>query len=214
LLRTNGKHEVTDDFEVTGNAFYVDQSLRRVGIGTSNPEVELHVYDPGFTYVKVESGVGNDAIIQLTDNPTGTADSSWTIRNDGSFNNRFQLRYNNSSKLVLSRGGDMAIGTSVPASGYRLSVDGKIIAEELRIQVNSAWPDYVFQKDYELMPLEVLDQSIKENGHLPGIPKAEVIEEEGFDTGEMQRVMMEKIEELTLYIIELNKKIRALESER
>lgn len=205
LIRTNGKHEVTDDFMVTNTAFFVDQSLRRAGIGTINPEVELHVYDPGFTYVKVESGIGNDAIIQLTDNPSGTADSSWTIRNDGSFDNRFQLRYNNSSKLVLTRAGNMAIGTSTPANGYRLSIDGKIIAEELRVQTSAAWPDYVFNHDYDLMPLEILDQSIKENGHLPGIPKAEVIDAEGFDTGEMQRKMMEKIEELTLYLIDLKK---------
>lgn len=205
LLRTNGKQEVTDDFSVTGNAFFVDQSLRRAGIGISNPEVELHVYDPGFTYIKSESGVGNDAVLQLTNHPTGTADSTWTLRVDGSESNRFQMRYNNSSRMVIDRNGNMALGITVPASGYKLSVNGKIIAEELRIQTSGVWPDYVFHNDYKLMPLDILDQSIKTNGHLPGIPNAAEIEAEGFDSGEMQRKIMEKIEELTLYVIELKK---------
>ena len=205
LLRTNGRQEVTDDFSVTGNAFFVDQSARFVGVGTTSPQVELHVKDAGFSYTLIESGANNDPVLALKNTLTGTADSQWTLRMDGSESNRFQMRYNNSSKMVLSTNGDLALGTSVPVTGYKLSIDGKIIAEEMRIQLSNLWPDYVFKEDYKLIPLEELDKSIKEHGHLPGIPKAEIINSEGFDTGEMQRKMMEKIEELTLYIIDLKK---------
>jgi hypothetical protein len=213
LLRANGELEVTGDLEVTGNAFFVDQSLRRAGIGTTAPIVKLHVKDPGFTHITVESGAGLDAVIQLTDDASQGADHQWTMRNDGSQGHRFQWRYNNQSKMVLATDGRLALGTTTPATGYLLSVNGKIIAEELRIQLDGSWPDYVFTDDYQLMPLEELEASINRHGHLPGIPKAEVIDNEGLDTGEMQRKMMEKIEELTLYVIELKKENVAMREE-
>lgn len=111
---------------------------------------------------------------------------------------------------------DLRIGTtSDPYSGaYRLIVDGKVISEELRIQNSSLWPDYVFADDYKLMPLSELEQTIKENGHLPNIPPASKINVEGFDVGDIQIRMMEKIEELTLHIIALEKRIASLEIEK
>jgi len=107
----------------------------------------------------------------------------------------------------------MVIGGDIGASGYRLSVDGKIIGEELRIEISQLWPDYVFEDDYELMTLEELEQSIKSAGHLPGIPSAAAIESGGLMVGDMQKRMMEKIEELTLHVIALNKKNKELESQ-
>jgi len=89
--------------------------------------------------------------------------------------------------------------------GYKLVVDGKIITEELRIQLSTAWPDYVFDDEYELINLSALEAAIKSNGHLPGIPSASKVKEQGIAVGEMQARMMEKIEELTLYIIALDK---------
>jgi hypothetical protein len=110
-------------------------------------------------------------------------------------------------------GRPVSIGTLQIADGYQLTVKGKIMAEEVRVQLQAAWPDYVFEQDYALMPLSELEKEIVEKGHLPGIPAAYTIEKEGVDTGEMQRKMMEKIEELTLHLIDLNKKVVALESE-
>ena len=106
----------------------------------------------------------------------------------------------------------VSIGTHDSAQGYMLNVDGKIIAEEVRVQLIGSWPDYVFSDKYQLKSIEEVESHIKTNGHLPGIPKAEVIEEEGLILGEMQKKMMEKIEELTLHIINLNNRIKELES--
>jgi len=100
-------------------------------------------------------------------------------------------------------------GTFLPA-GYSLSVNGKIAAEEVLVQLSGNWPDYVFKESYDLMPLDRLESYIHDNNHLPGVPAAGVIEAEGIEVGEMHKMQMEKIEELTLYIIELQKEIKAL----
>ncbi len=92
------------------------------------------------------------------------------------------------------------------ATGYKLSVRGKIIAEEVKVELYAAWPDYVFGKNYKLMPLNELEESINKNKHLPNIPSAAEVEKDGISLGDMNKRLMEKVEELTLYIIELNKK--------
>jgi len=118
------------------------------------------------------------------------------------------------STLVLNSnsGGAVTIGTMTPANGYKLSVAGKMIAEEVRCQLQTAWPDYVFNPEYNLTPLSGLAKAIKANGHLPGIPTASEIDGAGVDLGDMQVRMMEKIEELTLYILQLHERIAELES--
>ena len=105
------------------------------------------------------------------------------------------------------------------ATGYQLSVDGKIMAEEVTVQNSTTWPDYVFDEAYKLMPLAEVEQNILKNKHLPNIPSAAEVKQNGIVLGEMNRKLMEKVEELTLYIIELNKKnevlaqkVQALES--
>jgi len=94
-----------------------------------------------------------------------------------------------------------------------LAVDGKIIGEEMRIQNSNNWPDYVFAEEYDLMPLDELKQTIALQKHLPNIPPASVVEEEGILIGDMQKRMMEKIEELTLYILDLHESIKIQQSE-
>lgn len=109
--------------------------------------------------------------------------------------------------------GNVGIGTTDLASGYKLSVDGKIMCEELRVDMSAGWPDYVFGNEYTLLPIKELDAFIQANGHLPNIPPAKEIQEAGLEVGEMQRLMMEKIEELSLYIIEQQKEIDALKGQ-
>jgi hypothetical protein len=75
------------------------------------------------------------------------------------------------------------------------------------------FPDYVFASDYNLRPLAMLENYIDEQGHLPNIPTAADVAENGINVGELQVAQMEKIEELTLYLIELNKQIKALQTE-
>ncbi|MBC9934435.1 TMF family protein [Chitinophaga qingshengii] len=100
----------------------------------------------------------------------------------------------------------IAINTN-DAKGYRLAVNGDAIFTRAKVKSFGNWPDYVFKADYELPSLEKLAQIIRESQHLPGIPSAEEIKKEGQDLGEIQRLQMQKIEELTLYILELNKKL-------
>jgi hypothetical protein len=108
---------------------------------------------------------------------------------------------------------NLRIGTTTQATGYALSVNGRIIATEVRVEAFSNWPDYVFAEDYELMSLDELEQSINENQHLPGIPSAKEVSESGFDLGDMQRRLLEKVEELTLHTIRQEKVIRELKDE-
>lgn len=94
---------------------------------------------------------------------------------------------------------------SVNVSDYSLFVKGGILTEELRVALQSTWADYVFTSDYKLPTLEEVEKQIKENGHLANVPSACEIKENGFEVGEMTKIQQEKIEELTLYIIEQNK---------
>lgn len=90
-----------------------------------------------------------------------------------------------------------------------LSVKGKIVAKEI-VVTQLLWADYVFAKNYKLNNLDYLENYIKENKHLPNVPSAKEVEEKGVSLGEMSKIQMEKIEELSLYIIELNKKTEQL----
>lgn len=114
--------------------------------------------------------------------------------------------YSPNAKLHLN--GAMLIGgnNAKVAAGYELSVDGEVIAESYTTMNSTSWPDYVFEKDYFLIPLAQLKEYINTNKHLPGIPDAATMEKKGINLGEMTKKLMEKIEELTLYIIELDKK--------
>jgi hypothetical protein len=115
--------------------------------------------------------------------------------------------------LMSFRGdGRIGIWTTTPATGYALSVKGKIMCEELRVQLSGSWPDYVFSDNYELPSIHQLEKYIQLNKHLPGIPAASNLEMEGLAVGDMQKRMMEKIEELTLYIIQQQKEIEALKA--
>ena len=108
--------------------------------------------------------------------------------------------------------GALKIGTTQKATGYKLNVGGKIIAEEVRVTLQASWPDYVFAKDYSLPSLQNLEQYIAANNHLPNVPAAAEIEKSGIGLGAMQTKMMEKIEELTLYILQLKKENQQMQS--
>lgn len=90
--------------------------------------------------------------------------------------------------------------------------NGNVKATEVRVKV-PIFPDYVFEKDYNLLPLSEVEKYIKINKHLPNIPSSEVVVKDGLALGDMQVKQMEKIEELYLYIIKLEKRITELEKE-
>jgi hypothetical protein len=106
--------------------------------------------------------------------------------------------------MTMLANGNLGIGTASPTE--KLSVNGKIRAHEIKVET-SGWPDYVFAKGYQLTSLEETEKHIKEKGHLPGIPSAEEVKANGVDLGEMNAKLLKKIEELTLHLIEQNKKI-------
>lgn len=111
--------------------------------------------------------------------------------------------------VQYNKDGNVGIGTWKPDE--KLSVNGKIRAHEIKVETAN-WPDYVFKPEYQLPSLIETEQFIKENGHLPEIPKASEVEANGLSLGEMNRLMMKKIEELTLHLIEQQKQIKVLEN--
>jgi hypothetical protein len=106
--------------------------------------------------------------------------------------------------------GYVGIGTNTLTE--RLNVNGKILAEEVKVIVDVP-ADYVFNGQYNLMPLSMVSKFIHEKNHLPGIPSASELKENGWQLGEMSNKMLEKIEELTLYLIQQNKEMAELRAE-
>jgi hypothetical protein len=118
-------------------------------------------------------------------------------------------------KARLHVNNNMVIGATAltPAVGYLLSVDGKVICEELKVQSSAAWPDYVFEQDYPLPALDELKRQVMHQKHLPGMLPADVIAtQKGYLVGDMQKRLLEKVEELYRYLFimdEENKQLKA-----
>ena len=111
--------------------------------------------------------------------------------------------------LTINDAGNVAIGTT-DSKGYKLAVAGKAVAEEVTVKLQASWPDYVFNSDYNLLSLEEVKTYIDKNKHLPEVPSAKEMEANGVKLGEMNMLLLKKIEELTLYVIEQNKSINKL----
>lgn len=135
------------------------------------------------------TGVTKDIIIWAHDNPSAT----------------------NTALCIKANTNNIGIGTTTPGA-YKLAVEGTIGARKIKVTQQS-WADFVFEPSYVLPALKEVESHIRINKHLPGIPSAKEVKENGLDIGEMQQKQMQKIEELTLYIIELNKKLDAQQKE-
>ncbi|BBM86330.1 hypothetical protein [Candidatus Uabimicrobium amorphum] len=117
--------------------------------------------------------------------------------------------------FTLAVNGRIGIGvTKLADAATKLAVKGKITAEEVRIVKMDNWADFVFADDYKLIPIDQLEQSIKRNKHLPNIPSEREVKEQGIQLGEMQAKLLQKIEELTLYTIQQEKKITTLQQQK
>lgn len=120
----------------------------------------------------------------------------------GSFSNDPVLLFvNGVERMRLTTGGNVGIGTQSPS--HKLAVNGTIRAKE--VIVDTGWADYVFADDYRLAPLSEVEAHIKEYKRLPGMPSEETVLKEGVSLGEMQTLMLAKLEEVTLHLIELKK---------
>ena len=114
-------------------------------------------------------------------------------------------------RLRIKANGKIGINTSYIPDGYKLAVNGKILTEEVEVRFRGDWPDYVFGKEFKKMKLMEVENYLLANHHLPGIPSSAEIKENGYSLGDMDAKLLQKIEELTLYIIELQKKVDVVE---
>ncbi|HWR34091.1 MAG TPA: hypothetical protein VN451_11205 [Chitinophagaceae bacterium] len=178
-----------------------------VGIGTTAPLGRLHV--------KKDTYTGSTVIFEgtnLASNFYYGAGEDTYIRGGKSTSTVF---ISDMIAVKSSGGGSVVIGTNpTPATGYMLSIRGKLMCEEMKVQLQAVWPDYVFSPGYKLLPLQKVEEFIKLNNHLPEMPSASTVESNnGFHVGEMQTLLLKKIEELTLYMIEQNNSIEKLKEE-
>lgn len=164
------------------------------------------------TYVK-RSGVS------FLMNHDADADDFWigTTTNHGLY-----LGTNNSSSFYIDKNRRVYIGASEDFIGriraelknkYYMFVGKGILSEDFAIAPASSWSDFVFDKDYRLPAIEEVESFIEENNHLPDVPSAAEVAEEGYSQHDMNKVLLQKIEELTLYTIQQQKEIKALKSE-
>ncbi|MEQ9415269.1 MAG: hypothetical protein RIF39_15650, partial [Cyclobacteriaceae bacterium] len=169
----------------------VDAGTGNVGIGTTTPNGRLNIYDSGngttFHIGNPNSGSGGFTTLSM-----GTSSDSngysWlqAVKSSGSTYGDYVLN---------ASGGNVGIGTTSPDS--KLSVNGNIHAKEVKVDL-TGWPDYVFAKDYNLQPLEEVKHFIEQNQHLPEMPSAKEVETNGVMLGEMNKLLLKKVEELTL----------------
>jgi hypothetical protein len=188
-----------------GNYRLVVNEGGNVGIGTRYPVAIFNVQ--GGTDVGL-SGGGFIVNGELSGVNIGIDDNEIMARNNGATSPLY-IQHEGGNTLMNGIGGNVGIGTTSP--DYKLDVLGTIRAKEIKVE--TGWSDYVFDADYALLSLAQVESYIKENKHLPDIPSAKEIQDNGLSMAEMMAKQMQKIEELTLYAIAQNKKIENLENE-
>lgn len=204
-----------------------DGSMVQIGNSTATPGTKLYITsggnmdltEPNSGFMVLGSSTGtnmafdNNEIQGRNNGAAGTLflqHKGGGVRiGDGDFSSG--LRLGVAGDAIVT--GNMRIGLAPLPAGFSFGVDGKIICTEVLVRLVPSWPDYVFNKGYNLRSIYDLDHFIMTNKHLPGIPKAEEVAK-GLSIGEMQKLQMEKIEELTLYIIQLKKEIDQMRAEK
>lgn len=134
---------------------------------------------------------------------------------------KFHFEYSDGNDLykVLSLAPDTTavfhgkVGIGTEATTHDLAVAGSVLAESIEVKLQTEWPDYVFGPEYEKPSLDELDEYIRVEGKLPEVPSAREVEANGINLGEMDALLLRKIEEMTLYLIEHQKRLDELESE-
>lgn len=195
----------------------------RVAIGHSSPKDQLDIL--GTVRASGNFVGGRDGLMRIANNTNAFNSRSW-IEFWGAHPSRegeltlagtyidFRLNSTTNSaghvRLRITSDGNVGIGTLTPGD-FKLAVEGKIGAREIVVQTGS-WADYVFSEEYRLPSLAEVEKHIRDKGHLPGIPTEQQVQENGVAVGEMQVKLLQKVEELTLYVIELQKQNDALKT--
>ena len=185
-----------------GNDVYFNAGGGKVGIGTTSPDAKFTIKELAPGAIFSMSATGANAYFKMG----VAAEYAWLQ----SYGPR-PLRINDSGNDVLFNvgGGNVGIGTAT--TDAKLTVKGVIHAQEVKVDLSVPGPDYVFESNYKLLSLVDLNKYIQENKHLPEVPSAKEFEQGGVNVSEMNMLLLKKVEELTLYVIELEKKVNALE---
>jgi hypothetical protein len=199
---------IANNWDTSSVIIYGDFSTGNVGLGTLSPERKLHIVGDN-PRVLIEASSSNPELnFHHSGEPTT---STWSIYKEAvSGDLRF---FQNGNRLTIQKNtGNVGIGNSTP--GYKLDVAGDInTTGDIRKNGSSYnHPDYVFEPGYELLPVEELEDYLSQNKHLPGMPSAGEVREEGVKLFEQNRLLLEKLEESYLYIAELQKRIERLET--
>jgi hypothetical protein len=174
-----------------------------VGIGTTVPGYKLDVRDATDAQIAAfETGSGNANRIIIGAN----ANEAYVQELYSSTAKPLVFKING-EYMRIATNGNVGIGTTNPTQ--KLSVNGTIRAKEIIVDTN--WADYVFEPNYRLAPLNEVENAIKQDGHLPGIPSAQEVAAHGISVGEIQATLLAKIEELTLHQIAQEKKLASLQ---
>lgn len=206
-----------------------------VGIGTTSPVARLQLgnfaqsdYNKRFTIpgtynfeqLNISNGANGNGIIEFVTHES--LESSGGVKFYTTDGAHFYIQtaspsasysgLNYTTKFVLNNNGNVGIGTT-DTKGYKLAVAGNMIAESVKVKLQVTWPDFVFQPSHKMPALAELEKFITENKHLPNIPSAHEVEKEGINLGEMNAKLLQKIEELTLHLIEKDKQITLLSKE-
>jgi hypothetical protein len=188
-------------------AMTIDES-GNVGIGTTTPLSSLQTKGP--LTIGSQNNVGWPGMTQIIQAPASPVSSRLTFGTDGT-GWQFRIGKNQVGAVTdfftVQDNGNVGIGTTSPSE--KLSVNGLIRAKEVIVE-SSGWSDYVFADDYKLQSLADVEAQIKTNKHLPGVPSAQEVSEKGVSIGDMQAVLLAKIEELTLHVISQQKELGAL----
>jgi hypothetical protein len=190
-----------------------------LGIGTFSPASALVVQgDDVVAQIRDDStdNSADAARLELLERSGGAFNAGGFVQWDGSANRLYVGTISSGTRanlLVLDRGSQsVGIGTQTLDNSYALSVNGSIRSKE--IVVESGWSDYVFAPDYRLASLAEVERHIEAHGHLPDVPSADAIAAGGLPLGDMQATLMRKIEELTLHLIAMEKRLDALAADK
>lgn len=195
-----------------------------VGIGTSAPATRLHVSGGNSSGVLIDAPVVPALKLKRTNDTSATGNVDWIgssntvgarigVNDDIAGAMQFKLGGTGAvgdTRMIITSAGNVGVGTTSPS--HKLAVNGAIRAKEVIVE-STGWSDYVFADDYRLSPLSEVEKHIKSNGHLPGIPSASEVAQQGVSLGEMQSKLLAKIEELTLHLIAQEKEIASVKRE-
>jgi trimeric autotransporter adhesin len=177
----------------------------KVGVGTSNPSHKFTIAQPSGIGISQDAGSGGPQIGFYT-NPLGTY-----LQTHNNFDLSFATNNGGAAMTLQKNTGNVGIGITNP--NEKLAVNGRIRSKEVLVEA-AFWPDFVFDEKYALPTLSEVEKFIAANKHLPNVPSANEVETNGQNLGDIQKKLLQKVEELTLYIIEQNKRIEKLEAEK